>query len=105
MKALGRYRAALPLLSTATRWRDGGPARRLLVFLTAAAMSRAAAVKTPPREPAQPAPKISYYREIRPILQANCQGCHQPAKAKGGYAMTDFKRLLAASCCGVAALS
>jgi mono/diheme cytochrome c family protein len=38
--------------------------------------------------------KISYYREIRPILQANCQGCHQPAKAKGGYIMTEFKRLL-----------
>src|SRR5215470_3327868 len=39
--------------------------------------------------------KVSYYREIRPILQANCQGCHQPAKSKGGYVMTDFKRLLA----------
>ncbi len=32
---------------------------------------------------------------IRPILQANCQGCHQPAKSKGGYVMTDFKKLLA----------
>src|SRR5438067_11168727 len=40
------------------------------------------------------APKVSYYREIRPILQANCQGCHQPAKSKGGYLMTEFKRLL-----------
>src|SRR6478752_329841 len=40
-------------------------------------------------------PKVSYYREIRPILQANCQGCHQPAKSKGGYVMTEFKRLLA----------
>src|SRR2546427_8031653 len=44
---------------------------------------------------AKPAPKVSYYREIRPILQANCQGCHQPAKTKGGYMMTEFKRLLA----------
>src|SRR5258706_9851144 len=41
------------------------------------------------------APKVSYYREIRPILQANCQGCHQPAKSKGGYVMTEFKRLVA----------
>src|SRR5580765_8465037 len=41
------------------------------------------------------APKVSYYRQIRPILQANCQGCHQPAKKKGGYVMTDFKSLLA----------
>src|SRR6267142_4599482 len=38
--------------------------------------------------------KVSYYREVRPILQANCQGCHQPAKSKGGYVMTEFKRLL-----------
>src|SRR5205085_8443183 len=38
--------------------------------------------------------KVSYYRDIRPILQANCQGCHQPAKNKGGYVMTEFKRLL-----------
>jgi WD40 repeat protein len=39
-------------------------------------------------------PKVSYYRDVRPILQANCQGCHQPAKSKGGYVMTEFKRLL-----------
>src|SRR3954451_21677633 len=39
--------------------------------------------------------KVSYYRQVRPILQANCQGCHQAAKSKGGYVMTDFKRLLA----------
>jgi len=32
---------------------------------------------------------VSYHRQIRPILQANCQGCHQPAKAEGGYVMTD----------------
>ncbi len=38
---------------------------------------------------------VSYYRQVRPILQAQCQGCHQPAKAKGGYVMTDFKKLLA----------
>jgi WD40 repeat protein len=45
---------------------------------------------------ASPSPhSISFYHQVRPILQANCQGCHQPAKAKGGYAMTDFKKLLA----------
>jgi len=37
---------------------------------------------------------VSYYQDIRPILQANCQGCHQPAKVKGGYVMTDFKKLV-----------
>lgn len=38
---------------------------------------------------------VSFYKDIRPILQANCTGCHQPAKAKGDYVMTDFARLLA----------
>ncbi len=37
---------------------------------------------------------VSYFRKIRPIFQAHCQGCHQPAKAKGDYVMTDFVRLL-----------
>ena len=37
---------------------------------------------------------VSYYKQIRPIFQANCQGCHQPAKAKGDYIMTTFERLL-----------
>ena len=26
-------------------------------------------------------PKVSYDKQIRPIFQAQCQGCHQPAKA------------------------
>ena len=34
-------------------------------------------------------PPVSYHRQIRPILQANCQGCHQPAKQEGGYVMTE----------------
>src|SRR5882724_6358670 len=54
----------------------------------------AAAAAENPGAKATPA-KVSYYRDVRPILQANCQGCHQPAKAKGGYVMTEFKRLLA----------
>ena len=38
--------------------------------------------------------KISYYKDIRPLFQANCQGCHQPAKAGGDYVMTQFDLLL-----------
>ena len=38
--------------------------------------------------------KVSYHKQIRPILQAHCQGCHQPAKASGAYVMTDFAALL-----------
>ena len=39
--------------------------------------------------------KVSYYEHIRPIFQAHCQGCHQPAKADGDYVMTSFEQLLA----------
>ena len=39
---------------------------------------------------------VSFHKQIRPILQAKCQGCHQPAKAQGGYVMTEFAKLLAA---------
>lgn len=38
--------------------------------------------------------KVSYWRDIRPLFQAQCQGCHQPAKRGGGYVMTDFASLL-----------
>ncbi len=38
---------------------------------------------------------VSYYKQIRPIFQAHCQGCHQPAKARGEYVMTAFDKLLA----------
>ena len=50
----------------------------------------------PPKkeEPDDPSKPVSYFHKIRPIFQANCQGCHQPAKAKGGYVMTDFEKLI-----------
>ena len=38
---------------------------------------------------------VSYQKHVLPILRANCQGCHQPGKAGGGYVMTDFAKLVA----------
>ena len=38
---------------------------------------------------------VSYYNQIRPLFQAKCQGCHQPAKQGGEYVMTEFDSLLA----------
>src|SRR5262245_16021714 len=38
--------------------------------------------------------KVSYYKQVRPIVQAQCQGCHQPAKPSGRYVMTAFEKLL-----------
>ncbi len=31
---------------------------------------------------------LSFVRDVRPILQQHCQGCHQPAKPLGGYDVT-----------------
>ena len=45
---------------------------------------------------ADPPAKVSYYRDVRPVFQQQCQGCHQPAKATGGYVMTEFAALLSA---------
>ena len=55
--------------------------------------------------PVADAQKISYYRQIRPVLQANCQGCHQPAKASGKYVMTSFAELLRGGETGDAAVT
>ena len=35
-------------------------------------------------------PPVSYYRQVRPLLQRQCSGCHQPAKAGGNLILTDF---------------
>lgn len=61
-----------------------------LALLPAVAL-RAAPKKEETIDPSKP---VSFYKHIRPIFQAQCNGCHQPAKAKGDYVMTDFARLL-----------
>ena len=47
-----------------------------------------------PKKPAKSQPAVSYFQQVRPIFQAHCQGCHQPAKASHGYVMTEFAKLL-----------
>src|SRR5689334_23294262 len=32
----------------------------------------------------------SYYREVQPVLQKNCVGCHQPAMKSSGLDLTTF---------------
>ena len=49
------------------------------------------AVAADDTKPAQDA--ISYYRDVRPIFQEHCQGCHQPAKPQGGLVMTSFEAI------------
>jgi len=38
--------------------------------------------------------KVSYFKDVRPLFQQHCLGCHQPAKAMGGYQMTTYADLL-----------
>jgi mono/diheme cytochrome c family protein len=65
------------------------------LLLSAAFASTGLGAAAPKMEKEDPNAPVSYFRKIRPILQAQCQGCHQPAKAKGGYVMTDFAKLVA----------
>jgi WD40 repeat protein/mono/diheme cytochrome c family protein len=73
------------------------PSGSMLVaaLILGAAFSASAATDSPAKEPSAPNAPVSFYRDIRPIFQANCLGCHQPSRAKGGYVMTDFTKLLA----------
>ena len=41
------------------------------------------------------AEEVSYYRDIWPIVQTRCQGCHQPALLEGGLDLTHFSGLAA----------
>jgi mono/diheme cytochrome c family protein len=34
---------------------------------------------------------VSYFRQIRPILQRQCQGCHQPASKQGELLLTSYE--------------
>lgn len=40
--------------------------------------------------PAEKEPPVSFYRQVRPILQRSCAGCHQPAKAGGKLVLTSY---------------
>lgn len=66
----------------------------LLTCLGALALTATSLLAATADKNAAPPKKLSYYKDVRPIFQANCQGCHQPAKSRGGYVMTDFKLML-----------
>jgi WD40 repeat protein len=64
---------------------------RFVLHVAAAAMTASVSCAAEPAKP--PAGKVSYYKDIRPIFQQHCQGCHQPAKAQGDYVMTGYDEL------------
>ena len=64
----------------------------LVVILAFACFSTLTADDSKPSA-AEDAP-VSYYKQVLPIFQAHCQGCHQPAKANGKYVMSSFDALV-----------
>jgi WD40 repeat protein len=62
-----------------------------LVFFGAAASADDA--KKPGAQPTDPPAKVSFHRDIRPILRVHCQGCHQPAKPMGKLVLTSYGEL------------
>lgn len=52
------------------------------------------AVADEPDETA-PAEPVSFYRQVRPLLQRHCAGCHQPAKKGGDLVLTSYDALKA----------
>lgn len=59
------------------------------VFFLVPGLARA---QTPAKKDKEPE-VVSYYKDVRPIFQQHCQGCHQPAKAQAGFVMTGYAEL------------
>ncbi len=53
------------------------------------------AADRPAEKDALPA-EVSFYKDVRPIFQQHCNGCHQHAKPSGGFVMTSRTELLKA---------
>ncbi len=69
-----------------------GLAALLTVFVAGLPAQAKPPAKSPPA--AKSSAAISYHRQIWPILQAKCQGCHQPASAGGKLVVTTFADFL-----------
>jgi len=72
---------------------------RIMLFLIVADLTIVGAAKSKPPEPvdepavAVPDPnKVSFRRDIAPILVKNCVACHGPEKAESGYRVDSFER-------------
>ena len=71
---------------------------RLLLLLSALAAGLAlpAAAQIPPAsDKGKEQASVSYFRDIRPILQRTCQGCHQPATKSGDLVLTTYEAFMA----------
>jgi WD40 repeat protein/mono/diheme cytochrome c family protein len=69
---------------------------RTLTLLATLSFPAVLAAQPPAKDKPNPGGPVSYYKDVRPIFQQHCQGCHQPAKPLGGYVMTSFPDLFKA---------
>jgi WD40 repeat protein/mono/diheme cytochrome c family protein len=66
---------------------------RTLSFLAVALIPAFVLGQPKEKDKEKPTGKVSYYKDIRPLFQQFCQGCHQPAKPLGGLVMTSYPDL------------
>ncbi len=83
------------------------PSRLRASLLLLACLLSTALLQAEDKKPDASKPTVeraSYFRDIRPVFQEHCQGCHQPAKRGGEYLMTDFTKLLKGGESGLTAI-
>ncbi len=68
--------------------------RFVLISIAIVGISLAVRADEKAAEDAKAGP-VSFYRDVRPILQNHCQGCHQPAKAGADLIVTGYAELIA----------
>ena len=56
----------------------------VVVLLSLGPLAFASEKKTP----------VSFWKDVRPVLQVHCQGCHQPAKKGGDYLLTSYQAMM-----------
>lgn len=83
-----------------------GLAPQVLSFLGALSLlsSSGAYAEDKPKAKPEDGQPVSYAKDIKPIFQTHCHGCHQPAKRGGEYVMTTFDGLLKGGESGEAAV-
>src|SRR5271157_2367440 len=96
MESLPRLPPRLAIANASTILPGSEPMKLLQPLALACTLIAFATIAATGQEPAKKdkvPDKVSYYKDVRPLFQLHCQGCHQPAKANGDYIMTDFAEL------------
>src|SRR5437773_4244371 len=66
------------------------PMKRMLFFLLVSFILPAVSAKA--SDEAKSTKEVSYLRDIWPILQRRCQGCHQPSVKQANLDLTHYDR-------------